>query len=415
MYKTEVPLYGDLMQIVQSVNSQRESSESPERLSLERHGAIRLGTAEELRTMRRVFALVGMYPVGYYDLSIAGLPMHATCFRPVDNTALTQNPFRVFTTVLRPELLKSAAARVTALSLLEQRKIFSEELLELLDIADGQHNRLTQHQAENFIKEAMLTFGWRSTAAATRAGYEQLKSEHPILADIACFKSAHINHLTPRRRQCVPQGWRKCPILLRQTSFLALEEKIHFRVDNTSLEDEWTEGSHKARFGEIEQRGAALLEKAMMGVIIPQANVDEIMDRTFKTYPDSWTELRRQGLVYFEYRCTGKPTTLSEADFANMLEAPSLERLITEGVLEAVPITYEDFLPLSAAGIFQSNLQSNGIPLRSVVNEESQPQADQEGFERALGCPVMDADELYASAQKEGLGISVAKLNLRRL
>jgi uncharacterized glyoxalase superfamily metalloenzyme YdcJ len=219
---------------------------------------------------------------------------------------------------------------------------------------------------------------------------------------------------------------RKCPILLRQTSFLALEENIRFRVDDASLEDEWIEGSHKARFGEIEQRGAAvttkgrrlydhLLDKVMAEAIAPEANVDDILDRTFKAYPDSWAELRRQGLVYFEYRCTGKPTTLTEADFANMTEASSLEHLISEGVLEAVPITYEDFLPLSAAGIFQSNLQSNGIPLKSVANENRQPQADQEGFERALCCPVMDADELYASAQKESLRICAARLSLRSL
>ncbi|TDZ67983.1 Uncharacterized protein CTRI78_v002586 [Colletotrichum trifolii] len=59
MYKAEVPLYGDLMQIVQSVNRDAQTRRiqglegsatmdaSVERLTLERHGAIRLGTPRE--------------------------------------------------------------------------------------------------------------------------------------------------------------------------------------------------------------------------------------------------------------------------------------------------------------------------------------------------------------------------------
>lgn len=56
-----------------------------------------LGTARELATMRRLFAVMGMAPVGYYDLSVAGVPVHSTAFRPVDEAALSRNPFRVFT------------------------------------------------------------------------------------------------------------------------------------------------------------------------------------------------------------------------------------------------------------------------------------------------------------------------------
>ena len=39
---------------------------------------------EELAGLRRLFAVMGMYPVGYYDLSPAGVPVHSTCFRPID-------------------------------------------------------------------------------------------------------------------------------------------------------------------------------------------------------------------------------------------------------------------------------------------------------------------------------------------
>ncbi|NHW78255.1 2-oxoadipate dioxygenase/decarboxylase family protein, partial [Escherichia coli] len=46
---------------------------------------------------------------------------------------------------------------------------------------------------------------------------------------------------------------REVPILLRQTSFKALEEQVLF-VDEK-------QGTHTARFGEIEQRGVALTPK----------------------------------------------------------------------------------------------------------------------------------------------------------
>ena len=43
-----------------------------ERVSAERHGAIRVGTPRELAQAARVFAAFGMHPVGFYDLRDAG-------------------------------------------------------------------------------------------------------------------------------------------------------------------------------------------------------------------------------------------------------------------------------------------------------------------------------------------------------
>ena len=81
MYRAEVPAYGDLLDIVADVNADlsRETGASLNRISRERHGAIRLGTADELSKTARLFAVIGMEPVGYYDLSVAGLPVHSTC------------------------------------------------------------------------------------------------------------------------------------------------------------------------------------------------------------------------------------------------------------------------------------------------------------------------------------------------
>lgn len=209
MYREEVPLYGDLVKIVHNINavtledaiSKTSAADtvalraSAEWLTLERHGANRLGIPYELQIVKRMFAVLGMYPIGYYDLSASGLPIHATCFRPKHTASLDWNPFRVFTTLFRPELLVSKDAREQALALLEQRRIFTDTLLDLLNTAGEQDAQLDHEQAEAFVPEALLSFSWRSVAAAAFDQYRLLREEHPILADIACLQSAHINHL----------------------------------------------------------------------------------------------------------------------------------------------------------------------------------------------------------------------------
>lgn len=137
MYREEVPLYGDLLDLVADVNNitliknqrlhdQLKKTGEYDRLDLERHGAIRLGTAEELNTMRRVFAVMGMEPVGYYDLVPAGVPVHSTAFRVITSSELNESPFRVFTSLLRLELIQDEALRALAEDVLRQRHAYTE-------------------------------------------------------------------------------------------------------------------------------------------------------------------------------------------------------------------------------------------------------------------------------------------------
>lgn len=125
MYQQEVPQYGTLLDTVADVNTavlennpllheQLANADELARLNVERHGAIRVGTAQELSTLRRMFAIMGMYPVSYYDLSQAGVPVHSTAFRPVDDAALCRNPFRIFTSLLRLELIDNVVLRERA-------------------------------------------------------------------------------------------------------------------------------------------------------------------------------------------------------------------------------------------------------------------------------------------------------------
>ena len=71
----------------------------------------------------------------------------------------------------------------------------------------------------------------------------------------------------------------------------------------------------------------------------------------------------------------------------------------------ADPITYEDFLPVSAAGIFQSNL--GGEPQRSV-----DARGAKEAFERALGAPVHDEIALYEAARRRSIDAVRSQLQL---
>lgn len=81
----------------------------------------------------------------------------------------------------------------------------------------------------------------------------------------------------------------------------------------------------------------------------------------------------------------------------------TLETLLSDGLVVAFPITYEDFLPLSAAGIFQSNLDADALPYATV-------KPDSDGLEAALGVPINDPDTLYQRLQGESTARCAALL-----
>ncbi|WP_051334201.1 VOC family protein [Mesorhizobium sp. WSM3224] len=439
MYRAEVPQYGALVDLVTEINA-ATLAKDPEleqilrrngeldRLSVERHGAVRLGTPEELFNIRRVFAVLGMHPVGYYDLSVAGVPVHSTAFRPVENEALRRNPFRVFTSLLRLELIEDEALRKEAARILSERQIFSPRTLELVEVFEAEGD-LDQDQAEEFVREVLETFRWHSDATVTLATHLKLHYAHRLIADVVSFRGPHINHLTPRTLDidAVQVGmptWgitpkaviegpprRNCPILLRQTSFKALEERIEFKAEDGGS----VEGTHTARFGEIEQRGVALTPRgrALYDELLASVRRDvqvgatgsragdyesELAER-FKAFPDSWSDLRDQRLAYFRY----SPTPEGLATITRETILPALDELVARGYLRFDPIIYEDFLPVSAAGIFQSNL---GTDEQQNYAESSNRQA----FEEGLGAKIANELDLYAKVQQDSIADALAQL-----
>ncbi len=380
MYRQEVPLYGDLLRIVADTNRAAGGADD-QRLGSERHGAIRVGTPAELRLIARLFAVMGMQPVGYYDLAPAGVPVHSTAFRPVRIADLNRSPFRVFTSLLRPELIADSALREEALAILEARRLGSDRLDALLARAETEGG-LPAEDAPALIAEALSLFRWHDSATVSAPLYARLRAAHPLVADVVCFRGPHINHLTPRtldidaaqtamraanmNPKAVIEGppRRDMPILLRQTSFQALSETVRFSDAS---------GTHTARFGEIEQRGAALTPtgRALYDAALDRLRIELAEGRprpeaeaiSFAGLHDDADALREAGLAFFD------PDT-------------------------GAPLLYEDFLPVSAAGIFRSNLGSD-------ARDDDLAAGTRAALEQAVGMTLIDEMALYA-AQAEG-------------
>ncbi|MBB3964295.1 2-oxoadipate dioxygenase/decarboxylase HglS [Rhizobium metallidurans] len=443
MYRAEVPQYGTLLELVADVNAEVLARDTAlrerltragelERIDVERHGAIRLGTPEELFTIRRLFAVMGMQSVGYYDLSVAGVPVHSTCFRPVDQAALSVNPFRVFTSLLRLELIEDEALRAEAADILAKRRIYTARAIQLIERHE-EAGGLTEAEAQEFVAEALETFRWHGEATVTAETYKRLHDAHRLIADVVSFKGPHINHLTPRtldidavqarmpERGITPKAViegpprRDCDILLRQTSFKALEEVIAFAGETSAAK-----GTHTARFGEIEQRGVALTARGralydrLLASVRGEVQVgaggakagdyDSELAERFRELPDSWAALRAEQLAFFHYSATPKGVAAA-VDGALPDDA---EALIEMGYLTFDPIVYEDFLPVSAAGIFQSNLGTD-------QQQNYATRSNRSAFEEALGATVTDELDLYAERQARSLEAAIDLLGLSGL
>ncbi|EFQ83570.1 hypothetical protein HMPREF0063_11233 [Aeromicrobium marinum DSM 15272] len=346
LYGSEVPAYRTLVEVSQQVNAEvledRTDAQrlgSIDRVTAERHGAIRLGTPDELGQVACIFAACGMKPVGFYDLRDAtpAIPVVSTAFRPTGREELAANPFRVFTSLLVVDDRRFFDERLEAdlRSFLEARTLFPDELLVLADRAE-RGGGLPSTDADRFIELATAAFAL-SPEPVDRAWYTRLEAVSGVAADIGGVASTHINHLTPRvldidllyermadhgiemiDRIQGPPRTDGPDVLLRQTSFRALAERRTFREADGSL----TSGDLRVRFGEVEARGVALTPKGR-----------ELYDA--------------EGIGAF-------PRTESELDAADL----AYYRRDDVGALS--PVVYEDFLPRSAAGIFASNLTGDG-------------------------------------------------------
>ena len=413
MYGGEVPAYTTLVDVAQEVNAEvlaREGSAaerlgSLDRVTAERHGAIRVGSPAELAQVGRLFAAMGMHPVGCYDLRDADpapLPVVSTAFRPVDRDELARNPFRVFTSVLVPEDRRffDADLQARVQRFIGARTLFPPALLELADrsVAEG---GLAPADSGHFLDLATSAFAL-SPEPIDQPWYDELSAVSGVAADIAGVTTTHVNHLTPRvldidelyaRMQDRgiemideiqgPPRWDGPDVLLRQTSFRALAEPRVMRAADGSV----APGELRVRFGEVEARGIALTPAGRDAVdpLPPEAAA------WAAAMPGTERELARAGLAWFTAVVSAGAPDLAAA--GRRPPDDDVDALVDDGWVSLAPVVYEDFLPRSAAGIFRSNLAGDGSADATVAGVER----DAGWLAAALGRDLHDPMDLYAA------------------
>jgi uncharacterized glyoxalase superfamily metalloenzyme YdcJ len=241
--------------------------------------------------------------------------------------------------------------------------------------------------------------------------------------------STHINHLTPRVLDIDalyaamqdrgiemidqiqgPPRWEGPDVLLRQTSFRALDEPRRFREPDGSV----TEGALRVRFGEVESRGVALtpagrdLYDAAVAEVDREATAvqaprQEVAASVWsRRMPRTEAELAGRDLGFFTF------SAVRDRAADGTVPPRDLTALLDGGWVTARPIVYEDFLPRSAAGIFSSNLTGEG----TVDAAGRASERDLSWLAGAMGRTVHDPVELYDAQRRASLRTAAAELGL---
>ena len=506
MFGKEVPLYDRSLAVNAETNKAvcalvellhrgfRISPGQLERTSGERHGAIRIGRPDEYRWIARFFGCFAMEPHNFYDMTCVGAksqPIIATAFRSV-----LRPEHRVFTSLLQVNWF-DGPTRARIERVLAAREVFSPRAKELVERCE-RDGGLCRADFAALVREGVeRIFRWTGKAR-DHALYKDLSDAgFRIAADIACFGSHHLNHLTPntllmdlytaamkhcmgeldeaafrsratvalaRLAKCADRDWLRLhfkhlshaeidsyqpgeassadiaalvdglsaafrgeafrlsalphagfkdltegpsqdtPVLLRQDSYKALTEPVEFTADDGTV----TAATHTARFGEIEERGYACTPagRALYDECLAKADAvrerdpklpvrdwagyEELYSVPFARFPKALPALLEGGFVFGRYAPT--PNGLAAAR-AGTLGSADIHELVRRGHAQQEGLRYEDFLPVSAAGIFASNLSQYGTKSTAAVR----PTYCQKDLEDVMGRPIIDATAVSAA------------------
>ncbi|MFM8731587.1 MAG: 2-oxoadipate dioxygenase/decarboxylase family protein [Phycisphaerales bacterium] len=505
MFGKEVPLYDRALAVNGATNRavcdllarlHRGFSISPaqlERTSGERHGAIRIGRPDEYRWVARFFGVFGMEPHNFFDMTAIGSkrqPIIATAFRSVHRPE-----HRVFTSLLMTGYFDDATrARIEAL--LSKRDVFSARAKELIERAE-RDGGLSAEDGDALVREGVdRIFRWTGKARDHRLYKELSDAGFKVAADIACFQSHHLNHLTPntllmdlyvaamkhcmgeldeagfRRRatralerlaKAADRDWLRLhfkhlshaeidsyqlgqvspadiagvvdgllatfrgepfqlgalkhagfkdftegpsedtPVLLRQDADTALTQPVTLMEAAGSM----VGATPTARVGEIEERfyactpaGRALYDRCLAEADAARERDPSLPKRDwdayehayaapFAAFPKTLPELVERGLVFAQFAPT--PAGLAAAR-AGRVTTTDLVELSRQGLVTCEGLRYEDFLPVSAAGIFASNLNHYGTASTARVR----PTYSKAVLEAIMGKPIVEAAEVSA-------------------
>jgi uncharacterized glyoxalase superfamily metalloenzyme YdcJ len=210
------------------------------------------------------------------------------------------------------------------------------------------------------------------------------------------------------------------PVLLRQDAYKALTEPVVFaNPDGTRVES-----VHTARFGEIEERfyattpaGRRLYDECLAAADAVREGEPSLASTNpalyerryaegFRPFPKTLPELLDAGLVYGRY--DPSPAGLRQA---GSIRTADIGRLVALGYVRAEGLRYEDFLPVSAAGIFASNLNQYGTASTAV----QRPAYTKAMLEAVLGKPIVDADLVCRAIRARSLLDTFAALRVEDL
>lgn len=519
MFGKEVPLYDKALLVNKACNTAvcallgklypgfSITEEQLDKTSGERHGAIRIGRPDEYRWIARFFAQFAMEPHNFYDMANVGnksQPIIATAFRSVLNPE-----HRVFTSLLLTDYF-DAKTRARIEKVLEGRTVFSDRAKQLIEKGEKQGG-LDENDANDLIREAThRIFKWTGQARDHQLYKDLCDAGFKIAADIACFESHHLNHLTPntfsmdlytaamkfcmgempeaefRKRanttlarlltfadrdfmklhfkhltreqiDALPKATatpadiamlldslvtrlsepelhlhklkhagfkdftegpsQDTPVLLRQDAYKALTEPVRFtNSDGTTVET-----THTARFGEIEQRfyattpsGRDLYDKCLTAGDAQRDKDPSIVKRdhaayesqsagAFSQFPKTLGELIDKNIVFGRYVPTAKGLTANGS-----IQSTDMRDLVKNGFAQVEGLRYEDFLPVSAAGIFASNLNQYGT--KATATER--PVYTKARLEEIMGKKIIESDAVYQGVQAKSMLDTYAKLGL---
>ena len=160
----------------------------------ERHGAIRIGREDEFRWVARYFGCFDMEPHDFYDMTALGQksqPVICTAFR---SRSGPEN--RIFASLLRPEYFgDDIARRIT--SALQDRQVISPEVQSVIEKKE-RYGGLSLEDGTFLAQQGCKKiFSWTGLASNRDLYRDLCSSGYKIAADICCFPSHHLNHLTP--------------------------------------------------------------------------------------------------------------------------------------------------------------------------------------------------------------------------
>ena len=194
------------------------------------------------------------------------------------------------------------------------------------------------------------------------------------------------------------------PVLLRQDSYKALTEPVVFsEEDGSEITAQYT-----ARFGEIEQRfyamtpaGRAVYDQCLGAFEEARAAdpglarrdedaFERLQMEAFAPIPKSLGALLAQGYVYAVYLPTAQGIAARGS-----IETTDMAELTELGYVRREGQRYEDFLPVSAAGIFASNLNQYGTASTAQVR----PEYARGHLEAIMGRSIIDSDSAYSGVE----------------